>query len=425
MSNALAIAAVTESLTNLLSYYLPAAEVDSAWVGADSPDALTNSADKAGINVFLYQVTPNAALRNADLPTRRADGTLLRKPQAAVDLHYLLTFYGDSKALEPQRLLGAATIALQANPVLPRSLIQWTQSNTAFLKDSNLDTQTELIRFTPAVLTLTDLANLWQFLFKVEYVLSAAYVASVVLIEADVPLPPLLPPLASPPLPVLSYNLDVEAVRQPALTQVVAATAGAPITAGSAVMLLGSNLAAPAGSATQVLISGRAQPATAITPTGITLTLPSGLAAGMQTAQVMLALSLGSPPVLHPGTGSASGITAFVLNPMIAPSSAPGGYAISLIPSFGSPPGPAVQVGVVPSVQAGQRVLLQMLPAAGPPAPARLFDGGTLTVPSATVIVPIPDLSAGTYAVQVLVDGAASQVHFGAGGVATAPLLTV
>lgn len=430
MSNALAIAAVTETLSNLLSYYLDASGVTQAWVGTDSPDALTNPANKAGINIFLYQVTPNAALRNADLPTRTADGTLLRKPQAALDLHYLLTFYGDSTTLEPQRLLGAASIALQANPVLPKFLIQQTQTLNSFLQNSNLDTQTEQIRFTPAVLTLTDLSNLWQFLFKVEYVLSAAYVASVVLIEAEVPLPPLLPQLAPPPLPALSYSLGVQTMRQLVVTQVVAAAAGAPITADSAVVLIGSNLAAPPGAATQVLINGNT-PApimltpTTVTPTSITLTLPPGLAAGTQTAQVMQPLMLGTPPVLHPGTGSASGIAAFVLDPMIAPSSPPGGYAISFIPAFGSPPGPTVEVGIIPEVQAGQRVVLQMVPLASPPAPSFLFDGGTLSVASNAVTIPIPGLSPGIYAVQVLVDGAASQVQYGAGGVPTAPLLTI
>ena len=36
------------------------------------------------MNVYLYQVTPNAAFRNVDLPTRRADGTLVKQPVAAL-----------------------------------------------------------------------------------------------------------------------------------------------------------------------------------------------------------------------------------------------------------------------------------------------------------------------------------------------------
>src|SRR3984957_16864025 len=150
MSNSLAIATVTEALKNLLTSYLDLSEVSASQVSTLSPDAATGIANP-GINVFLYQISPNAALRNQDLPTRTQDNKLLRKPQAAVDLHYLLTFYGDYLALEPQRPLGAAAIALHANPVLSQAQIQAAQ--VGFLGDSNLSTQTEQIRFTPIAFT--------------------------------------------------------------------------------------------------------------------------------------------------------------------------------------------------------------------------------------------------------------------------------
>ncbi len=56
-----------------------------------------------GVNIFLYQVSPNVAWRNADLPTPRADNSLLHRPQAALDLNYLLTFYGEDTTLDQQR----------------------------------------------------------------------------------------------------------------------------------------------------------------------------------------------------------------------------------------------------------------------------------------------------------------------------------
>ncbi len=85
MSNALAIAAVTETLVTLLTRYIDLAHVNGAGVSAVTPDQ-TDKLAQPGVNVFLYQVTPNNALRNADLPTRAPDGTLLQKPQAALDL---------------------------------------------------------------------------------------------------------------------------------------------------------------------------------------------------------------------------------------------------------------------------------------------------------------------------------------------------
>ncbi|MBN9511563.1 MAG: DUF4255 domain-containing protein, partial [Alphaproteobacteria bacterium] len=94
MSNALAIATVTETLLQLLQQRLDVSQVPGALVTALPPDS-ASGLPNPGVNIFLYQVSPNLALRNADLPTRAADGTLLRRPRTALDLHYLLTFYGD------------------------------------------------------------------------------------------------------------------------------------------------------------------------------------------------------------------------------------------------------------------------------------------------------------------------------------------
>jgi hypothetical protein len=246
MSNPLAIAAVTESLVALLSNNLEAASlVHGAGVSNISPDQPVPP-PASGINVFLYQVTPNVAWRNADRPTRTADGSLLRKPQAAIDLHYLLTFYGDDTLLEQQRLLGAATLALHANPTLARNQIQPVQVKHGVFAPSNLDTQAELIRFTPVAFTLEELSKLWSFLLKTDYVLSAAYLASVVLIEAE--------DAVLPPAPrVLAVNLVAPPLRQPVITQVVAAPSpNAPITPGSDIALIGRNLTASSGQGNRV-----------------------------------------------------------------------------------------------------------------------------------------------------------------------------
>jgi len=419
MSNSLAIATVTEALKNLLTGYLDFSEVAAATVTTLSPDAPTGLAFP-GINVFLYQISPNAALRNQDLPTRSHDKKLLlRKPQAAIDLHYLLTFYGEYATLEPQRLLGAATLALHANPVL--SLTQIKAAQAGFLGDSTLSTQTEKIRFTPIAFTLEELSKLWSFLLKVDYVLSTAYVASVVLIEDDSQQP------IPPPLPALAYLLGARPLQQPAISSVVsAAAAGGPITAGSQIALIGSNLLAPAGATTEVLIGGISQPPGMVSASQITLTLPPGLFAGPQTAQVMQPVSLGDPPVPHPGTGGASAVTPFMLSPMIAPASPPGsGYAIGPGPPQSSPPAPTIVATVIPAVKAGQRVLLQLLPMTSPPGPGLLFDGGTLTALSETLSFPIPGLPPGQYFARVLVDGAESPLAYGYGGAPIGPMVTV
>lgn len=416
MSNALAIAAVTEALVALLTKHLDAARVINASVSNITPDQPGKPANP-GVNVFLYQVTPNTARRNIDLPTRAADGTLLRKPVAAVDLHYLLTFYGDDTLLEQQRLLGAVTLALHANPTLPRSAILPVPIGPAIFASSHLETQAELIRFTPVAFSLEELSKLWSFLFKVDYVLSAAYLASVVLMETDDAAPP-------PALPVLRFTLSAQPLRQPVIAQVVAASdPAALITAGADIALIGRNLTAQPGGATQVLINGTTRTPGSIGANRITLALPAGLAAGPQTAQVMQPLTLGVPAVAHPGTGNASGLAAFVLHPRIAPGAIAGSFAVA-VQTGGSPPVQELVMTVIPTVRQGQRVLVQLLPQANPAA-TRLFDGGSLTVDSATLTVPIPGVVSGTYVVRVLIDGAESPLVLGAGGIPVAPSVTV
>src|SRR5882762_6069982 len=101
MSNALAIATVTEALLHILTPAVSA--IVGGSVTATRPDD-TAQLPPVGVNIFLYQVSPNPSIRNADLPTRRGDGTPLRRPQVALDLHYLLTFYGSDTTLDQQRI---------------------------------------------------------------------------------------------------------------------------------------------------------------------------------------------------------------------------------------------------------------------------------------------------------------------------------
>jgi hypothetical protein len=409
MSNALAIATVTETLVHLLTQHLDAAQVPGATVTAVRPDSRTGLANP-GVNIFLYQISPNSALRNADLPTRQADGTLLRRPQAALDLHYLLTFYGEEARLEPQRLLGAVALALQANPVLPRSLIQQVEMQTTFLHGADLDRQSDLVRFVPINFSLEELSKLWSFLLKIDYVLSTAYMASVVLIETDDPVPP-------PPLPVLSANILVLPLRQPVITQILSATdPNAPIVPGQAILLIGSNLDAPMPGGTQVSIGGIAQLPGSVGPTRITVALPPGLAAGAQPAQVIQSLPLGLPPVPHPGAGFQSAIAAFVLHPVVV--------NVTAQAHVGSPPGEAIAVGVNPTVRAGQRALLQLLPMAQP-AVTRLYDAGTDAADTNQLAFAVPGLAHGTYLVRILIDGAESPLEFDPSGVPVGPSVTV
>lgn len=214
MSNVNAVAVATEGLRALLQRALDeagTATVTGAKVGAVRPHAIP--ADFRGVNVFLYQTTPNAALRNDDLPTRRSSGELMRRPQLALDLHYLLTFTGDEAELEPQRIFGAAAAGLHAHPALaPEDLEELAQNapSGSYLRLHNdLAQQVERVRFSFAPLNLEELSKLWAMFPQKPYDLSAALRASVVLLEAPltpVPVRPVLrrevhTSLAPPPTP--------------------------------------------------------------------------------------------------------------------------------------------------------------------------------------------------------------------------------
>ncbi len=113
----------------------------------------------------------------------------MKRPQVALDLHYLFTFHGDDTALEPQRLLGAVVTALENQPFLtPDDITTATNSISKFpfLAGSGLDQQIEQVKFTPTALSIDEFSKLWSAFFQVEYSLSIAYQASVVLMESDV-----------------------------------------------------------------------------------------------------------------------------------------------------------------------------------------------------------------------------------------------
>jgi len=96
MSNHLAIATVTAVPRKTLQDAFDAAQpqVAGARVTTARPNAPAADLPNPGVNIFLYQTSPSEALRDQDLPRRRGDGATIQQAQAALDLHYLLTFHG-------------------------------------------------------------------------------------------------------------------------------------------------------------------------------------------------------------------------------------------------------------------------------------------------------------------------------------------
>jgi hypothetical protein len=215
MSNFLAVATVTAALSQFLQAAV-GPDVPGATVTTLRPDGNGGGMPPTGVNIFLYQVTSNPAWNGMDLPTRRSNGDLIQRPQAALDLHYLLTFYGAEAQLEPQRVLGSVVRALHARPVLTREIIRQTIAKPAFLflAKSNLADAVELVKFTPLSLSLEELSKLWSVYFQTQYSLSVAYQGTVVLIESE--------ESTHSALPVSARNIYVSPFRQPLIEAVAA-----------------------------------------------------------------------------------------------------------------------------------------------------------------------------------------------------------
>ncbi|MFE1784005.1 DUF4255 domain-containing protein [Streptomyces sp. NPDC059506] len=136
------------------------------------------------ITVHLYQVTPNAALRNRDLPTRSPDGaTLLTRPSTALDLHYLISCYGDEGQLVAQRLLGCVVRQLHETPLLTREVLEAAVAARPFLEGSDLADSPQRVRLTPTQMDVDEMSKLWSTLFQTPHALSVCYQASAVLVD--------------------------------------------------------------------------------------------------------------------------------------------------------------------------------------------------------------------------------------------------
>ena len=142
MSNYLAIATVTATIQRVLQNGI-AVDMPGILVTTEHPGASGEGIPKKRVNLYLYQAVPNPAWRNNDLRSRRPKGELIKQAQAGLDLFYLLSFYGEDKKLEPQRLLGSAIGSIVDSPILTSEMIQETmqKADNNFLLDSTLKQQ--------------------------------------------------------------------------------------------------------------------------------------------------------------------------------------------------------------------------------------------------------------------------------------------
>jgi hypothetical protein len=393
VSNFLAIANVTAALRRLLQATAIQA-VPGAAVRTGRPEAPAGGGVvPPGIDLYLFRVTPNPALANDDLPTRRADASLMQRPRLALDLQYLLTFRGNEADLEPQRLLGNATRALHAAAVLPKTLITQAVGDFVFLSGppaSDLADAFELVKLTPMHLSLEELSKLWSVFFQIPYNLSVAYQASVVVLEG------IETPIQA--LPVLERDLYVLPFDHAVIDRVESAAGpGLPIFDGDTLVLRGSSLRR---NPTRVVVRGIPVDPFSVTADEVRLPLSAPpfpantLRAGAQGVSVLHPVMMGKPPVEH--GGFESNVAAFVLRPRLTAVNAPSSTQVNATLS--------------PAVGKGQRAVLLLNSAPPAPAAAFVFQRPPAAADAATIGFEIAGVPTGTYLVRVQVDGGETRV---------------
>ena len=283
MSNHLAIATITATLQRLLQQSVRAS-VEGARVSAARPDSQSSSTPETGIALYLYHLRRNDAYGNADTPGRQRRAEIARRNQLAIDLYYVMSFYGDENALEPHRLLGSTLQLFEDRSMLTRDMIRDTLADPTyeFLADSDLAEQLEMMWFELLPLSTDELSKIWSVFFQTPHALSVCYKVTVVMIEGREP--------GQRALPVRDRRLGLSPFGlQPMVEQVVAATGRYdPIMATSVIRIHGRNLAAPSA---QIRVAGVEVPPAQVSDTDMLLplsTIPADvLKVGVQSLQVI------------------------------------------------------------------------------------------------------------------------------------------
>lgn len=416
MSNSLAVATVTEGLRLLIAHSVAPDVPFAVDVAARKPPV--EAPTQPTITVFLYQVTPNGSLRGHDLPTRAADGTLLKKPLASLDLYYLISFYGDERELVAQRMLGSVVRVLHEVPSLPVELID-EAARAPFLAGTDLASSPLRVRFTPTKTDVDEMSKLWSTMIQTPFATSLTYQGTAVFIEGKAD------PVAGKP--VLKRTVRAIPARRPYIDRVLSRPAGSPagtepvegpVPAGDELVVLGTGLRADrvtarVGGLDVPLTPGRAREDRAV------IEVPPALPPGMHTVQLLHGLELGIPAKPHWATESNA--AAFARRPGIT-------GAIRVEDAGGTDGVDAVLVlDLDMPVRADQRLLL-LLDEKQPP-PDRPAAGYQFRAPfplgerpdPSVVRIRIRGVRRAVYLVRVQVDGVQSALTLSTAGTFDAP----
>ena len=249
MSNGLEIAAVTAIFKNLLEDGLvqnaALSSMGNVLVTTLPPDQISVGVDgQPQLNLFLYQVSQN---RNADIG--KSDRSLHHQtsteedvlPPLAINLHYVLTAYGN-KDFQTEIMLGYVMQLMHQTPVLSNARIRAALNHVATINRSGLLAQAidstsiealtehlEQVRIAPNLFDTEQTSRIWS-LFQGSYRPSITYEVSMVFSESQ--------------KHSFATASSEEALNQPQIKKIVPRLTNSEIVAGSTLIIYGKNLSA-------------------------------------------------------------------------------------------------------------------------------------------------------------------------------------
>jgi len=433
MSTALGIAAITHVLKDVLNDGLinnnVAADLSLVVNVTSLPPGqveTTSGGPTTQLNLFMYRVTPNIGWTNTGYPSRNDRGDIINNPPLALDLHYLLTAFGDNE-LHSEVLLGYGMQILHENPVLTRGAIRNSISGTTIhdptnpnvltgielaLSTSELAEQIEQIKITNENINTEEMSRLWT-AFQTKYRPCTAYKATVVLIESK--------KSTSSPLPVQERVFYTIPFKQPVIEEILSQRvsidinnlevigpirANQRITVGDILVIRGKQLKRDP---IAVLMNGESITPDEVSDTEVKIKIPASLKVGTLGVQIGHFIEMGTP--LEYRIATESNLMASVLSPTISNfllNDVTGNEAIGFSAQF--------RMDVNPGVFQGQRIMLLLneLDAAvaeDPKSFSFVLPASVLLNAIAavfTIVFPIHDVKKGNYLVRIQVDGAES-----------------
>jgi hypothetical protein len=400
MSDYLALGGVTAVLKWLLTNDLTATGPNTVLTSASaitavSPDLIeVGNSEEPQLNLFMYYVSLNPALRNLDLPSYDAAGNRVANPPLALNLHYLVSAYGSTQTaqLAAEILLGWAMKVFHDNPVVPPQTIQdalsavaaQTSAEAKLVSASTLAGQFEHIRITPEALTTEEIYRLWP-AFQAPYRPSSAFQVSVVVIQDTT--------MVTSGLPVRHRRI----VALPLQSPVISAISPAMATVGQVLTITGANFLGQAVTDTVVSFDNANQVyPSALRGDLLQVTLPGNLQAGTRMARVQRQVTFPGEGESRPGFTSSP--APFQLLPTIQ---------VQGTSPIQATPGSPLTLTVSPPVGRTQQVTV-FIGDQGIPVPTPL-PGAPATSAAVTVLVPADIPVTGTAVpIRVEVDGASS-----------------